>query len=67
MDPRRVRLQLRIVRVAMRVAQPAERQTMVPRAKEILDNVAFEIASEPDPALARLLAEVRSEIEFPRG
>ena len=67
MDPRRVRLQLRIVRVAMQVAQPAERQTMAPRAKEILDKVAFEISSQPDPALTRLLSEVRSEIEGTRG
>ena len=63
MDPRRVRLQLQIVKVVMRAAQDAERDLMVPRAIEILDKVAFEIESPPDPALSRLLADVRSEIE----
>lgn len=67
MDPRRVRLQLRIVKVAMQAARPAERVGMLPRAIEILDNVAFEIESQPDPALARLLAEVRSEVEGRRN
>ena len=40
---------------------------MAPRAREILDKIAFEIAAEPDLALARLLSEVRSEIEGTRG
>ncbi len=62
-DPRRVRLQLRIVKAAMQAARPAERDGMLPRASEILDRMAFEIESQPDPALARLLAEVRSEVE----
>lgn len=63
MDPRRVKLQLRIVRVAMHAAEPAERHVMVPRAIEILDKVAYEIGPQPDPALNALLADVRSEIE----
>jgi hypothetical protein len=63
MDPRRARLQLRIVRVAMQVAEPAERETMVPPAIEILDKVAYEIGARPDPALTALLANVRSEVE----
>ena len=62
-DPRRVRLQLRIVKVVMRAARDAERDTMAPRAREILDKVAIEIESEGDPALSRLLADVRSEVE----
>lgn len=66
-DPERVRLQLRIVQVAMQTARPAEREGMVPRAMEILDKVAFEIESDPDPALTRLLAAVRSEVEGARG
>ena len=36
---------------------------MAPRAIEILDKLAIEIESEPDPALNRLLADVRSEVE----
>ena len=67
MDPRRVRLQLRIVRAAMQAARPAERDGMALRANEILDKMAFEIESDPDPALTRLLAEVRSEVEGTRG
>ena len=47
----------------MQTARPAERDGMVPRAMEILDKMAFEIESDPDPALSRLLAEVRSEVE----
>jgi hypothetical protein len=35
---------------------------MVPRAIEILDKVAMEIQSDPDPALMQLLAEVRDEV-----
>jgi hypothetical protein len=62
MDLRRARLQLRLVRAAMRAARPRERAAMVPRAIEILDKVALEIRSEPDPALGRLLAEVRGEV-----
>jgi hypothetical protein len=65
-DPRRVRLQLRIVRVALQSARPAERDGMMPRAMEILDKMAFEIESHPDPALTQLLAEVRSEAEGKR-
>ena len=66
-DARRVRLQLRIVRVSMQTAQPDERETMVPRAIEILDRMAYEIEARPDPALTRLLADVRAEIEATRG
>ena len=40
---------------------------MVPRAIEILDKVAFEIESHPDPALKQLLADVRSEVEGRRN
>lgn len=47
----------------MQVAEPAERETMVPRAIEILDKVAYEIGARPDPALTALLADVRSEVE----
>ena len=54
---------MQIVRVAIQAARPAELVGMVPRAIEILDKVAFEIASHPDPALGRLLAEVREEVE----
>lgn len=54
---------MRIVKAAMQAARPAERDGMLPRASEILDRMAFEIESQPDPALARLLAEVRSEVE----
>ena len=51
----------------MQTARPAERDGMVPRAMEILDKMAFEIESDPDPALTRLLAEVRSEVEGEAG
>ena len=63
MDPRRVRLQLRLVRVAMRAARPGERTGMVPRAIEILEKVAVEIQASRDPALERLLADVRDEVQ----
>ena len=63
MDRRRVRLQLRLVRVAMEAARPGERAAMVPRAIEILDKVAVEIEPDPDLALLRLLAEVRDEVQ----
>ena len=53
--------------MSMQVAQPSEREVMAPRAIEILDKVAFEIAPHRDPALARLLAEVRSQVEMSRG
>ena len=46
----------------MQSARPAERDGMVPRAMELLDRMAFEIESDPDPALSRLLADVRSEV-----
>jgi len=46
----------------MRGAQPGERPAMVPRAIEILDAVAIEIQADPDPALERLLADVRHEL-----
>jgi hypothetical protein len=62
-DPRRVRLQLRLVRVAIRAASPGERAAMVPRAIEILDKVALEVQAEPDPALMQLLVEVRDEVQ----
>jgi len=64
-DPRRVRLQLRIVRATMQAARPAERDGMASRASEILDKVAFQIESHPDPELTRLLADVRSEVDGP--
>ena len=51
----------------MQAARPAERDGMVSRANEILDKMAFEIESDPDPALTRLLAEVRAEVEGKRG
>jgi hypothetical protein len=51
----------------MQAARPAERDGMALRANEILDKMAFEIESDPDPALTRLLAEVRSEVEGTRG
>ena len=47
----------------MQMAQPDERELMVPRAFEILEKVAYEIGSQADPSLTRLLAEVRSEIQ----
>ena len=51
----------------MQAARPAERDGMVSRASEILDKMAFEIESDPDPALSRLLAQVRAEVEGARG
>jgi hypothetical protein len=50
----------------MRAAQPAERDVMLPRAITILDKVAFEIESQPNPALRWLLAEVRGEVRAER-
>ena len=61
MDQRRIGLQLRLVRASMRAARPADRAGMLPRAIEILDQVAIEIRSDPDPALEQLLGEVREE------
>ena len=63
MDPHRIRLQLRLVQVAIRAAGPGERAAMVPRAIEILDKVALEVQAEPDPALMQLLADVRDEVQ----
>lgn len=58
---------MRIVKVVMRAARQAERDTMVPRAIEILDKLAIEIEAEPDPALNQLMAEVRAEVEARRA
>ena len=65
MDPRRVRLQLRIVETVMRTARPADRSAMQRRASEILDMVAIEIQSSADPELDALLARVRSQVAKP--
>lgn len=62
MDPRRVRLQLRIVEALMRVARPADRPAMELRATEILEKAALEIEPEADPELAAMLARVRAEV-----
>jgi hypothetical protein len=62
-DPGRVRLQLRLVRAVMSAARPADRAAMRPRAVEILQMVAMQIESDPDPALVQLLAEVRDEVQ----
>lgn len=47
----------------MQGARPADRADMLPRAIQILDSVAVQIRSDPEPALAELLAEVRGEVE----
>lgn len=65
MDPRRIRLQLRIVQAVLRRARPDERRQMLPRAVEILDKVAVEIEPEQDPALTAFLREIRAEFEMP--
>ena len=65
MDPRRVRLQLRIVETVMRTVRPADRSAMQRRASEILDMVAIEIQSSADPELDAFLARVRSQVAKP--
>lgn len=67
MDPRRVRLQLRLIESVMRAARPADREAMQERAIEILDAVAVEIETASDPELFALLAEVRSQVSKPEG
>lgn len=62
-DSRRARLQLRLVEAVMHHAAPKDRGAMTERALSILDDVASEIAGEPDPELADLLAAVRAEVE----
>lgn len=66
-DPRRVRLQLRIVEALMRVARPADRPAMELRATEILEKVALEIEPRADPELAAMLARARAEVASRRS
>jgi len=47
----------------MRAARPEDRAAMLPRAKEILDNVAIQIESEADAELEQLLGAIRTELE----
>jgi hypothetical protein len=63
---RRLWLQLRLVQAVMRHARPAERQQMLPRAIAILDQVALEIVTQPDPEAAELLARLRAETDLLR-
>ena len=65
MDSRRARLQLRVIETLMRVARPADRELMRPRAIEILDAVAVEIEPMADADLTGLLAATRAEVERP--
>ena len=64
-DPRRVRLQLRLIETLMRAARPAERKGMQERATKILEAVAVEIEPTADAELAQLLARTRAEVEGP--
>ena len=65
MDPRRARLQLRIIETLMRAAAPADRRAMQARASEILEAVAVEIEPMADAELRELLARTRAEVEGP--
>jgi hypothetical protein len=62
-DRTRIRLQLRFVQVALDDARPQNRAQMASRASEILDRVAVQIESDPDPELVTLLAKVRAAAE----
>lgn len=63
MDPRRVRLQLRLLRVALKAARPSERIGVAERASAILQQVAIEIHPEEDPEVANLFDAVRAEMD----
>ncbi len=65
MDPRRIALQIRAVRVTLRIERPrGSLETMDAfrsRARELLDDL--DEAVRPFPELERALAEVRAEVE----
>jgi hypothetical protein len=62
-NPRRLRLQLRLLMAVVRAARPHERQGVVERGSAILENVAIEIHPEEDRELAKLLDAVRAEMQ----
>jgi hypothetical protein len=62
-DRTRIRLQLRFVQVALNDARSQDRAQMASHASEILDLVAEQIESDPNPELVQLLAEVRAAAE----
>ena len=65
MDRRRIALQIRAVRVTLRIEQPRgspeNMNAFRARARELLDGL--EDAVRPFPELERELAEVRAEVE----